>query len=258
MPRHALRSELAAKLTDGWTGAAGRHVLGADMPGGTGLRHALSSEVAALVVGPAETIPTFHGYASNRAFAVTNTVGPVTGARAGDVLLAFGSGNDQTTTLTPPAGAGWTQIGSTGGATAGWLRVFATTATAADQAGGTWTWPSSHNHLLTIGAWGAAKLPTVAGMVRATAGALTVTAPDQTTAAANALLVCFAFYVTNGTAPAWPAAMTVRIPNTTTTCDGVAAEERRPTPGATGTRTFTAGTTAPAALTAASLVLEPA
>lgn len=258
MPRHALRSELTAKLADGWTGPAGRHVLGSEMPGGSGLRHALSTEVAALVVGPAETIPTFHGYASNRAFAATNTVGAITGAKTSDVLLAFASGNDQTTTLTPPAGAGWTLIGDTGGVVAGWLRVFATTATAANQAGGTWTWSGSHNHLVTIGAWGAAKLPTTAGMVRAAGGSLSVTAPDRTAVAANALLVCFAFYVTNGTAPAWPAGMTVRIPNTTTTCDGVGAEERRPTPGATGTRVFTAGTAAPAALTAASLVLEPA
>lgn len=49
MPRHALRSELAAKMADGWTGPGGRHVLGVEMPAGSGQRHALATEVDAIV-----------------------------------------------------------------------------------------------------------------------------------------------------------------------------------------------------------------
>lgn len=257
MPRHALRSELAAKLSDGWTGAAGRHVLGSEMPGGSGLRHALDSEVQALTVGPAPTIPTFHGVAQARGFATTTVVGAVTGARVGDILVAFAGGNDQTTTLTPPAGQGWTQIADTSTPAAGRLRVLVTTATAADQAGGTWTWTATaHNHSVAVLAYTAAALPTAGGTARADAQ-LTITAPSRTSVAANALLLTYAYFTSNGTAPAWPGSMTVRSPNLAAASSGVGAEERLPAPGASGTRVFTAGG-APSFFTAASLILEPA
>lgn len=255
MPRHALRAELAAKLSGTWAGAAGRHVLDGDMPapaGNTG-RHALTAEVDAIVTGPPAV--TYRGTASNRAFSATNVVGAVTGAIPGDVLIAFCSGNDQTTTITPPAGAGWTVIGDTGGVTAGRLWVLATTATAANQAGGTWTWPASHNHIVTIVAYGRAAAPATAGMVRAAASATTVVAPSVTSARASAMMVVFAFFATNGTAPVWPASMTVRSPAAAASAAGVAADEALPTPGASGTRTFTPGGT-PSALTAASVLLE--
>lgn len=259
MPRHALRSELAAKLSDGWTGAAGRHVLSSEMPSsGAAGRHALTSEVDALVVGPPPTTPTFHGVAQNRGFATTNVVGAVTGTQVGDVLLAFAAGNDQTTGITPPAGLGWTQIGDTAGAAAGRMYVFATTATAANQAGGTWTWGGSHNHSVSVLAYAGATKPTAAATARAAVSATTVDAPTVTSIAAGAMLIAYAFFATNGSAPAWPGTMTVRSPSLNATASGVGAEESRPTPGATGTRTFTAGATAPSAMTAAALILEPA
>jgi hypothetical protein len=256
MPRHALRAELAAKLSDGWTGPAGRHVLDAEMPDPTGVagRHALADEVEAIVTGP--VIPEFHGTAQNRGFTATNDVGPVTGTLPGDVMLAFASGNDQTASITPPAG--WTQIGDTGGAVAGRLRVFATTATSINQTGGVWTWPGSHNHSVAVLAYGGVVAPTAAGMVRAGAGATSVAAPSRTSLAPGALLVVYAFFVTNGSAPAWQAPLVVRSPHLAASASGVGADETLAAAGATSTRTFTAGTTAPAALTAASVVLEPA
>jgi hypothetical protein len=228
MPRHALRAELAAKLSGTWAGAAGRHVLDGDMPapaGNTG-RHALTAEVDAIVTGPPAV--TYRGTASNRAFSATNVVGAI---------------------------AGGTVIGDTGGVTAGRLWVLATTATAANQTGGTWTWPASHNHIVTIVAYGRAAAPATAGMVRAAASATTVVAPSVTSARASAMLVVFAFFATNGTAPAWPTSMTVRSPAAAASAAGVAADEALPTPGASGTRTFTPGGT-PSALTAASVLLE--
>lgn len=258
MPRHAMRSELASKLGDTWTGAAGRHVLDAEMPtpAGTAGRHALSAEVDAIVVGPVAL--EFHGVAQSRGFTATNAIGAVTGTVPGDVLLAFASGNDQTTTLTPPVGEGWTLLGDTAGAAAGRLRAYATTATGVNQVVGTWTWSGSHNHSIAVLAYGGATVPTAASMVRAATGSLTVAAPSVTSVNAGAMLITYAFFVTNGTVATWPGTMTVRSPSLATSASGVGAEEALPTAGASGTRTFTAGTTAPAALTAASLVLEPA
>lgn len=257
MPRHALRSELAAKLADDWTGPAGRHVLDAEMPSPTGTagRHALAAEVDAIVAGP--STPTFHGFATNRGFVAANTVGAITGVIPGDVLVAFAAGNDQTTSLTPPAGAGWTQIGDTGGAVAARQYVFVTTATAVNQAGGTWTWPGSHNHEVKILAYDNVALPSVASMVRAAGGSSTVVVPSLTSVGADALLVANAFFATNGTAPAWPGSMTVRSPNTGATASAIAADEALPTAGATGTRTFSAGGV-PSALTAGAVILEAA
>lgn len=257
MPRHALRSELAAKLSDGWTGAAGRHVLDTEMPSPTGVagRQALDSEVQAIVVGP--VAPTFHGIAQNRGFSTTNTIGAVTGAQAGDLLVAFAAGNDQTQTLTPPAGEGWTVIGDNGSATAAArLRVLVTTATAANQAGGTWTWTATaHNHSIAILAYGHVTAPATASMVRNNAQP-TITVPSLTTTGANAILLTYAFYTSNGTAPAWPVSMTVRSPSLAASASGLGADEVRATAGATGTRTLTAGAS-PAFFTAAGLVLNP-
>lgn len=256
MPRNGLRSELAAKLNDGWTGPAGRHVLDIETPNPSGIpgRHALATEIDAIVVGPA--VPTFHGTATSKAFTATNAVGAITGALVGDVLIAFCAGNDQTASVTPPAGEGWTVIGDTGGAVAARMWVYATTATAVNQAGGTWTWPGSHNHVVTILAYDNVTKPTAASMVRAGASATSVATPSLTSVGAGAILVTYAFFATNGTAPAWPGSMTVRSPNSGATASGVAADESLPTPGASGTRTFTAGGT-PAALTAAAVLLEP-
>lgn len=259
MPRHALASELAAKLGTTYTGAAGRHVLDGEMPTPTGTagRHALDAEVQAIVGGGGVSAPVFDGAASSRGFTATNAVGAITGAKVGDVLVAFCSGNDQTQSITPPSGAGWTQIGDTGGITAARMYVFVTTATAANQSGGTWTWPASHNHMVTIVAYDHAAQPSAAGMVRAGASASTVDAPSRTSVGATALLVTFAFFATNGTTPAWPGSMTVRVPAAAATAAGVVADEALPLAGASGIRTFSAGGV-PSAMTAASLVLEAA
>lgn len=255
MPRHALRGELAAKLSDGWTGSGGRHVLGSEMPSGSGLRHALAAEVDAIVTGPAETVPTFHGTATNKGFTASSPVGPVTGTRVGDVMVAFTSGNAFTATITPPAG--WTLIGDLGGVEVARLRVYTKVATAINEDGGTWAWPGgSHNHVVTVLAYGAAKAPTVAGTSRAATGD-TLAAPSATSLAAGAVLVVYAYFATNGTAPAWPGTMTVRSPNSGASATGLGADEPRPTPGATGTRLFTLGGAA-TNISAASLILEPA
>lgn len=258
MPRHALRSELAAKLSDGWTGPAGRHVIDTEMPSPTGVarRHALASEVDAIVVGPGETTPTFHGVAQNRGFATTNTVGAVTGTVIGDVLLAFAGGSDQTASVTPPAGLGWTQVGDSGLPAAGRLYVYAATATATDQAGGTWTWSGSHNHAIAVLAYGGATQPTTAATAHVS-NAGTVTAPSVTSTAANAMLIAYAWWSsTGGTSPVWPGTMTVRSPALATNATGLGAEESLPTPAATGTRVFSLTGTS-VGMSAASLILEP-
>lgn len=202
------------------------------------------------------TQPTFEGVATARAFSATNVVGAITGCQVGDILIAFGGGNDQTTSLTPPAGLGWTQLADTGGTVAARSYVFATTATSADQAGGTWTWAGSHNHEIKIVAYRAAVLPTTASAVKV-ANLTTVDAPSQTSAHAKAMLVVSSFYATNGTAPAWPVSMTVRSTNTGASASGIVAEELLPTAGASGVRTFSAGGT-PSAMAALSVLLEAA
>lgn len=259
MPRHALRSELAAKLGVGWSGLAGRHALSSETPSPTGPsgRHALTSEVDAIVTAPPETVPTFHATATDKAFTISHTIGAIAGVRAGDVLVAFVAAAGGSQAVTTPAG--WTQIGdtNTGAANvAARLRVYAKVAATANEAGGTWTWTESANHVVTILAYGGAASPAAAATVRAD-GQATINAPSQTSAAANAMLITYAFGTSNLSAPAWPGTMTVRSPNVGTSATGVAAEEARPTPGATGTRAFTAGGS-PAFQTAASLVLEPA
>jgi hypothetical protein len=229
------------------------------MPGGSGLRHALTAEVGAITVDEPETPagpPVFHGTAQNRGFSATTTVAAVTGTQAGDVLVAFASGNAATESVTPPAGAGWVLVGDTGGAVAARMYIYATTAATTDQAGGTWTWPGSHNHLVAVLAYGGVVLPTAAATARV-ANVTSINAPSVTSVAADAMLLTYAYFTTNGTTPAWPGSMTVRSPAAATASSGVGAEEALPVAGATGTRTFTVGA-APAAMTAAALVLESA
>lgn len=205
---------------------------------------------------PPPSTPTFRGAARNAGFSATNVVGAVPNAVTGDVLLAYATGNDQTASCTPPAGQGWTQIGDSAGAAAGRLYVFSATATATNIAGGTWTWPASHNHHVVVEGYGGVVLPTASSTAKTT-NLGTVVAPSRTSVAANALMVVYGSFVTNGTAPAWPGTMTVRSPHTAASNSGVAADEALPTAGASGTRTFTAGGIA-AAMSAATIILEPA
>ena len=257
MPRHALRSELAAKVSDGWTGPAGRHVLDSEMPapiGGAG-RHALDSEVQGIVVGP--QTPTFRTSIQNRQTAnIANTIGAMTGVQLGDILIAIAGGSSNTSTLTPPSGLGWTLIGDTGGVDASRLRVYATTATSTDQAGGTWTWNASGPHWVGIVAYDHAAQPTTASLVRNN-GFATIDAPSQTSTVANSMMVTFAYWFNNGTTPTWPGTMTARITTGATTTSGSVAEELLPTATASGVRTLTVGA-APSSFSAGSLLLEPA
>lgn len=256
MPRHALRSELAAKLTDGWTGPAGRHVIDTEMPSPTGVarRHALASEVEGIVTGP--QTPTFRTSIQNRQTAnIANTVGAMTGVQTGDILIAIAGGSSSTSTLTPPSGLGWTLIGDTSGVDASRLRAYATTATSADQAGGTWTWNASGAHWVGIVAYDHAALPTSASLVRNN-GFATIDAPSQTSTVANSMLLTFAYWFNNGTTPTWPGTMTARITTGSTTTSGSAAEELLPTAQASGTRTLTVGA-APSSFSAGSLLLGP-
>jgi hypothetical protein len=89
-------------------------------------------------------------------------------------------------------------------------------------------------------------------------GQTSIVAPSQTGLGANAMLLTYAFWFNNGTTPAWPGTMTVRVPAGPATTSGVAAEELLPTAGvASGSRTFTLAA-APSSFTATSLLLEAA
>lgn len=220
---------------------------------GQALRRGVNAKrrVTAPVVGV-----TFITGASNRGFAATNILGTLTGVQVGDTLIAFAGGNDQDASITPPAGLGWTQLSDSGTPVGGRMFVLVTTATSANQAGGTWTWPGSHNHCVTIVAYRNAVLPSVAAIAR-TGTASTVDAPSVTSVGANAVLVCGAYVVSNGSAPTWSGSMTTRAALIAASSSEMVVDEARPTPGATGARTFTPGGSSPG-LSAASLILEAA
>lgn len=226
------------------------------MIGQANRRGANAKRRTAAPTGPL-TQPTYKASALNRAFSTTNVVPAITGCAVGDILLAFGGGNDQDATLTPPAGLGWTQLADSGLPVAGRMYLYATTATSADQAGGTWTWSGSHNHAVTILAYRGAVLPTAAPTaVHIGTSTTSINAPSATSTHANGLLVTGVYVVSNGNTPTWPGSMTVRAALPAAASAITAAEELLPTASASGTRTFSVGATASAALSAASVILE--
>lgn len=192
------------------------------------------------------TAPPIAGFvtsATNRAATAANTVPAVTGCKVGDLLIAFAAGNDQTTTLTTPTDPVWTLLADTGSAGFGRMRAYTATATADNQAGGTWTWPSTHNHIVTILAYRSVGTPTVSGVAHA-ATVATLDAPTIT-ASATSLLIAAAFFTTNGNSPAWSGTMTTRVTAAATTFSQLISEQSVSS-GATGTRTFTISGTASA------------
>lgn len=223
---------------------------------GQALRRGINAHRAA--VGPPPTGVTFINSTTARGFATTNAVGSLSGAQAGDILVAFAGGNDQDASITPPAGQGWTQLGDSGLPVAGRMYLLATTATVGNLAGGTWTWSGSHNHAVTIVAYRNAILPTAAPTLPHVTSATSINAPSATSVGANAMLVCGVYVVTNGNTPTWPGSMTQRVALAAAASSESVAEELLPTAGASGTRTFSVGATASAALSAGSVILEAA
>lgn len=221
---------------------------------GQALRRGINAHRAA--TGPPPTGVTYITGGTARGFAATTVVGTLTGVQAGDILIAFAGGNDQDASVTPPAGLGWTQLGDSGLPVAGRMFLLVTTATSTNQSGGTWTWPGSHNHCVTIVAYRNAVLPTAAPTLVHNTSATSINAPSATSVAANAMLVCGAYVVTNGNTPTWPGSMTQRMSLTAASSSETVAEELLPTAGASGTRTFSVGATASAGLSAGSVILE--
>lgn len=193
----------------------------------------------------------------------TNVLGALTGVAVGDILLAFVAGSTQTSSITPPSGLGWTQIGDSGtgvGGDAGRMYVYATTATSTNQTGGTWTWTGVNgDHWVSIVAYRHVTLPSTAG-VNKVAASRTATSPSATSVGANAVAL-FGGFVTNGiSALGWSGSMTSRILGGSASTDGAISEEALPTAGATGTRTLTSSTTGTTATatSVATVILEAA
>lgn len=189
-------------------------------------------------------------------WAAANIVPALRGVQAGDVLIAWATGNSSSTTLTPPAGLTWTVLGESVTNPRG--RVLTAVATGAFAAS-TWTWEAAFNHAVIVAAYRGAAVPTTATVPGADQSIVTTKdAPSQTTTVANSLLICMGFHSSNGgTSREFPVSMTKRVDTSTTTPVEILAEELIPTASVTGTRTYTIvpGT---GALSVASLVLAPA
>jgi arabinogalactan endo-1,4-beta-galactosidase len=92
--------------------------------------------------------PDYVGVAnSGTGFAATRVTGAISGSQAGDVLVAFAQGNDQSATVTP-SDAGWTLLGTVA-LDNGRVHVLTKTATGA-QGSVTWTFSGSHNHRVVV------------------------------------------------------------------------------------------------------------
>lgn len=206
---------------------------------------------------PPSTTPAFVAATDNKAFATTNTVPALSGVQAGDVLLAFAGANDQSTTLTAPAGLTWTQLADTGSGSVTRARLLVAVATG-PLAATTWTWSGSHNHSVAIGAWRHVTAPSAAASATSAGTQVTtLDAPAQTTTATGSLLVCYGFHPSAaGTSRSFPVSMTSRLDDGAGVAGMVVAEETIAATGSTGTRTYTIAP-GPAVLRTISVALAP-
>lgn len=215
--------------------------------------------VPVLVSGAPPTNPFFVEGQSGRGFSATSSVPPLIGVQAGDVLLAFAAGNDQTATLTPPTGLTWTTIADTSTGTNSGVRIRLLAAVAnGPLPEGTWRWNGTHNHNVTIGAWRNVKAPTTGARTLSGYNVTTVNAPTRTAVAAGALLICLGFHTSSAdTSRAWSASMTTRHDAGVGSAGSLVADELLTAAGATGTRTYAIAPGGGVILAGFSTVLEP-